>query len=113
MTLREEWEAIDRIFDDAPAEPIKLRLYQLNAIDRINDSISRGARRIMVQAATGSGKTLIASAMTAGYRSQNKPVIFTVPSIELVDQTLEKFHREGIRDVGVMQAQHHRTDTSQ
>ena len=43
----------------------------------------------------------------------NKPVIFTVPAIELVDQTLEKFHREGIRDVGVMQAQHWRTDTSQ
>jgi superfamily II DNA or RNA helicase len=40
-------------------------------------------------------------------------VIFTVPAIELVDQTLEKFYREGIRDVGVMQAQHRRTDSSQ
>ena len=50
--------------------------------------------------------------MTAERQSQNKPVIFTVPAIELVDQTLEKFHREGIRDVGVMQAQHRRTDSS-
>ena len=40
------------------------------------------------------------------------PVIFTVPAIELVDQTLEKFHREGIHDIGVMQAQHQRTNSS-
>src|SRR5262245_30940612 len=46
-------------------------------------------------------------------RARNKPVIFTVPKIELIDQTLEKFYREGIRDVGVMQAQHWRTDSSQ
>jgi DNA repair protein RadD len=65
----------------------------------------------MVQLATGAGKTHIASAMTAA--KQNKPVIFTVPAIELVDQTLEKFHREGIRDVGVMQAAHWRTDSIQ
>jgi DNA repair protein RadD len=113
MTLRDEWEATDHTFDDArAAEPIELRPYQTDAITRINNSIARGVRRIMVQLATGAGKTHIASAMTAGYRQQNKPVIFTVPAIELVDQTLEKFHREGIRDVGVMQAQHWRTDTS-
>ena len=73
-------------------------------------AIARGVRRIMVQLATGAGKTHIASAMTAAL---NKPVIFTVPAIELVDQTLEKFHREGIRDVGVMQAALRRTDSSQ
>ena len=63
----------------------------------------------MVQLATGAGKTHIASSMTAG---QDKPVIFTVPAIEPVDQTLEKFHREGIRDVGVMQAAHRLTNSS-
>ena len=66
MTLRDEWEATDRIFDDArAAEPIELRPYQTDAITRINDSIARGVRRIMVQLATGAGKTHIASAMTA------------------------------------------------
>ena len=100
-----------RSASEAPAEKINLRLYQVNAIDQIDGAIARGVRRIMVQLATGAGKTHIASAMTAERHSQNKPVIFTVPAIELVDQTLEKFHREGIRDVGVMQAQHRRTDT--
>ena len=41
-----------------------------------------------------------------------RAAIFVVPAIELIDQTLEKFNREGIRDVGVMQAQHWRTDSS-
>jgi DNA repair protein RadD len=106
MTLREKW---DDDFPAAAVERIDLRPYQTDAIARINDSIARGVRRIMTQLATGAGKTHIASAMTA---EQDKPVIFTVPAIELVDQTLEKFHREGIRDVGVMQAQHQRTDST-
>ena len=109
MSLHREWLAIDAQFE-TPVEAIELRPYQVDAIGRIDAAIAGGARRIMVQLATGAGKTHLASAMTA---RQNRPVIFTVPAIELVDQTLEKFHREGIRDVGVMQAQHHRTDTSQ
>jgi DNA repair protein RadD len=99
----------DGLPDEALAEQIKLRPYQTDAIARINEAIGRGVRRIMVQLATGAGKTHIASSMTAG---QDKPMIFTVPAIELVDQTLEKFHREGIRDVGVMQAAHRLTDSS-
>jgi DNA repair protein RadD len=110
MNLRDEWETIDTLLD-VPAEPIDLRHYQVNAIARMNQSIAEGGRRIMLQLATGGGKTLIASTMIAE-RARNKPVIFTVPAIELVDQTLEKFYREGVRDVGVMQAQHWRTDTS-
>jgi superfamily II DNA or RNA helicase len=76
VTLRED--------DEAPAERIELRPYQTDAIARINDAIARGVRRIMTQLATGAGKTHLASAMTA---DQDKPVIFTVPAIELVDQT--------------------------
>lgn len=111
MSLHAEWETLDQVFDRAhPAEQIDLRPYQIDALTRIDNSIARGVRRIMVQLATGAGKTHIASAMTA---TLNRPVIFTVPAIELVDQTLEKFHREGIRDVGVMQATHLRTDLSQ
>jgi hypothetical protein len=36
-------------------------------------------------------------------------VLITVPSISLVDQTILEFEREGIRDIGVMQANHERT----
>jgi DNA repair protein RadD len=33
-------------------------------------------------------------------------VIFTVPALSLIDQTVEKFFAEGVRDVGVIQANH-------
>src|SRR6266542_4252899 len=59
---------------------------------------------------TGSGKTRIASAITAGICDIGRPVLFVVPAIELVDQTLEKFFHEGVRDVGVMQASHGMTN---
>jgi len=100
--------ALDSLFDDAPA-PSGLRPYQTDAIARVDEAIDHGVRRIMLQLATGSGKTLIASAMV---RDRDRPTIFTVPAIELVDQTLAKFDREGIRDVGVMQANHRATDSS-
>jgi DNA repair protein RadD len=89
-----------------------LRPYQGDAIVRVLHAIERSKRRIMLQAATGSGKTKIASAITVGFRAQDRRVLFVVPAIELVDQTLEKFYREGLRDVGVMQADHWRTDWS-
>jgi superfamily II DNA or RNA helicase len=89
-----------------------LRPYQRDAIVRVSDALARDVRRIMLQAATGAGKTRIASAITAALRAQGRRVIFVVPAIELVDQTLEKFFREGIYDVGVMQASHCMTNSS-
>jgi DNA repair protein RadD len=89
-----------------------LRPYQREAIVRVRDAIAGGVLRIMLQAATGAGKTRIASAITARFRAQDCRVLFVVPALELVDQTLEKFYREGIRDVGVMQASHWMTDSS-
>src|SRR5262249_49330884 len=37
-------------------------------------------------------------------------VLFTVPSLSLVDQTVEVLSSQGIRDVGVIQQRHHMTD---
>jgi DNA repair protein RadD len=89
-----------------------LRAYQAGAIIRVRDAFADGARRIMCQAPTGGGKTRIASTITRGVCDIHRPVLFVVPAIELVDQTLEKFAAEGITDVGVIQAQHRMTDRS-
>jgi DNA repair protein RadD len=89
-----------------------LRPYQADAIARVQDAVTRGVRRLMLQAATGAGKTMIAAAITADFRAQRKRVLFVVPAVELVDQTLEKFFHEGLRDVGVIQAAHWKTDWS-
>jgi superfamily II DNA or RNA helicase len=80
--------------------------HQASAILRIRDAFADGARRIMCQAATGGGKTRIASTITRGVCEIDRRITFVVPAIELVDPTMEKFWAEGIRDVGIIQADH-------
>lgn len=87
--------------------------YQQAAIENIRATVRQGAKRIMVQSPTGSGKTrLSAEIVDASLRKGNR-VAFVVPAISLIDQTVESFYDEGIRGIGVIQANHHMTDWSQ
>ena len=90
----------------------ELRPYQVEALANIRDSVRGGVRRLVVQAATGAGKTKLAAAIVEGARGKNSRVAFCVPAIALVDQTVESFYAEGIRDIGVIQANHEMTDWS-
>jgi len=89
-----------------------LRPYQQQALDDIRASVRGGVRRLIVQAATGAGKTKLAAAIVEGALGKHGRVAFIVPAIALVDQTVEAFWNEGIRDVGVIQANHEMTDWS-
>lgn len=66
----------------------------------------------MLQMPTGAGKTLLAAGIISNALRKGKRATFIVPAISLVDQTVEAFWAEGIRDVGVMQALHPLTDRS-
>jgi superfamily II DNA or RNA helicase len=87
-----------------------LRTYQQQALDAIRQSVRGGVRRIVAQAPTGAGKTKIAADLAGRAYSKGNRLAFVVPSISLVDQTVEAFHAEGIDDVGVIQANHLMTD---
>ena len=63
-----------------------------------------------MQGPTGFGKTLVASKIIDLARAKGNRVIFTAPAISLIDQTVTAFEREGIDGIGVMQANHPRTD---
>jgi DNA repair protein RadD len=89
-----------------------LRPHQVDLIDQIDAAVASGERRIVAQAPTGFGKTIVGAAITRRAVDQKKRVIFTVPTIGLIDQTVQKFYAEGIRDVGVIQANHYLTDYS-
>jgi superfamily II DNA or RNA helicase len=83
---------------------------QSNALTKVREAIRKGHKRIILQAPTGWGKTLWAAhIIAAALRKESRP-LFTCPAISLVDQTLLAFEKEGIRDIGVMQAQHSRTN---
>ena len=87
-----------------------LRPRQETAISEIRKAIKDGHKRIIVQAPCGFGKTVLAAHLIGGALSKGTRPLFTCPAISLVDQTVRSFEFEGIRDIGVMQAQHVRTD---
>lgn len=89
-----------------------LREHQTTAIEMLRESLRTGHRRPMLQLPTGAGKTRVAAEIIINARSKGHRVVFTVPAISLVDQTVERFWEDGVRDVGVIQADHPNTDWS-
>ena len=64
----------------------------------------------MLQAPTGSGKTVLAAGAIDAALAKGKTVCFTVPALELIDQTVMRLAENGIDQVGVIQAQHPMTN---
>jgi DNA repair protein RadD len=89
-----------------------LRPDQERAIALLRQSLGSGKKRPMIAAPTGFGKTVVAAAIVKGALAKRRRVIFTVPAIELIDQTVERLWEDGIRDVGVLQGSHPLTDYS-
>lgn len=83
--------------------------YQATAIAELRASFAKGRKRPLLQAPTGAGKTRIAAEIIAYALSKDRRVTFTVPALSLIDQTIEHFWAEGVRDIGVMQADHRMT----
>ena len=86
---------------------------QDRAIDLLRNSLASGKRRPMIQAPTGFGKTVVSAAIVEGALRKGNPVLFVVPFLSLVDQTVERFAEQGIRSIGVMQGYHPQTDADQ
>jgi len=90
-----------------------LHPHQDRAMDMLRGSLQAGKRRPMLQSPTGSGKTITGAAIVEGALRKGNPVLFTVPFLSLVDQTVDRFAEQGIHTVGVMQGYHPQTDGSQ
>jgi len=90
----------------------ELRPHQVQAMALLRQSLGSGHKRVVVQAPTGFGKTILSAAIVEGALRKGNRVIFCVPSLSLIDQTVMAFHREGITEVGVIQANHELTNYS-
>lgn len=87
-----------------------LRDYQERGIADLRSALRSGYKRPLLQLPTGAGKTKTAAAIINSAYDKGKRVIFTVPAVALIDQTVRAFWDENIRDIGVIQANHSMTN---
>jgi DNA repair protein RadD len=87
-----------------------LRPHQTHLIEQIDEAIATGCNRLIAQAATGFGKTIVGAHRLRRRQEAGERALFIVPALSLIDQTIEKLAAEGVRDVGVIQASHFMTD---
>jgi DNA repair protein RadD len=80
-----------------------LRPYQLDVVTQIEHAIETGERRILVVAPTGSGKTVVASAIINGFTERYCPVVVLAHRKEIIDQTAKKLRGSRIRH-GIVKA---------
>jgi DNA repair protein RadD len=73
-------------------------------------AIKEGHTKIVGQAPCAFGKTVISAHLCASSMEKGNRVLFACPRISLVDQTYDAFEQQGIRDMGVMQANNRRTN---
>ena len=96
---------------EAPTAKKELRPHQVKALAMIREAIGRDRKQsVVLQAPVGFGKTLCAARIIQGAQAKGNRVIFTAPMISLINQTVAAFEAEGIRDIGVMQSHHPRTN---
>ena len=89
-----------------------LRPDQAEAVTSLREKLLEGISRIVLMAPTGFGKTVLAGAIIRLALAKGKRVAIVVPAVSLIDQTVESLHRDGITDIGVIQADHLMTDWS-
>lgn len=86
---------------------VELRPYQTAAFDAVREHLRNGARSVLVNAPTGSGKTVLASALMEMVMQKGNRANFVVDRLSLINQTSETFDRYGLRH-GVIQSNHPR-----
>jgi len=75
-----------------------LRDYQLRMIKNARQVLRSGKKRIIIHAATGSGKTIVAASIVSSALEKNKKILFLVHFRELAFQAKERFTEFGIGD---------------
>jgi DNA repair protein RadD len=81
----------------------ELRPYQTDVVGEYDRTVAAGRKRIMLVAPTGSGKTIVASAIIARAVERHQSVLVLAHRREIIGQTSRKLHDHGIRH-GVIQA---------
>ena len=89
-----------------------LRPYQATTVAQTEQALLASASHMVLQLATGGGKTVIAAHIILKALEGGKRVIFIVSDLSLIQQTIDRFISNGISifDIGVIQAKHELTN---
>src|SRR6185503_17370192 len=87
-----------------------LRPDQARALELLRQALASGKRRPLIQAPTGWGKTVLATAIAQDALARDQRIVFVAPALSLIDQTVDRFYAEGITEIGVIQANHPMTN---
>jgi len=85
-----------------PEAPVYLRDYQVDIANRLGAAESRGVKKLLLQAATGAGKTVIASAIIEAAAANGKSVLFLAHRRELIFQAVNKLRDFGLNPGVIM-----------
>jgi DNA repair protein RadD len=85
---------------------VRLRPYQERAVTELRELIGMGARRIIIVAATGSGKTTVAGHLIGRAASKGRRSLFIAHRRELINQAYDRMVQMGLpeTDVGIIMA---------
>lgn len=86
---------------------MELRHYQADSITLAKNSLASGNKRIVIDLATGGGKSLICETIIRGALGKGKRVMFLVNRVQLADQMSDHLNRARIEH-GVIQGQNTR-----
>ena len=99
------------LFEEEQESPsFELWPHQIRAKGELRQAMKMGHKRVVLQIATGGGKTRLCAEIILDALKRGSKVVFAVPLKALVDQTVREFQEAGIKDIGVIQAQHAMTD---
>ena len=90
--------------------PRELRDDQRQAIEALRLSLGKGNRRVVLQAPTGFGKTVVMAKMIGSALAKDRKVLVMVPRLSLIDQMISALEQDGISQIGVLQGKHPRSD---
>jgi superfamily II DNA or RNA helicase len=91
-------------------EPVRLRPYQQDAIQNLRARLAAGAKRLIIVAPTGSGKTTIAAYIIAKAAEKGSRVLFMAHRRELITQAFNRLKQLGVPEdqLGVLMGQDRR-----
>ncbi len=77
--------------------PIVLRPYQTEILDKTRALLREGCKSVLIQSATGSGKTAMLADMFAGAQRKGTRAYFMVHRQELIHQAVKAFNRVDVK----------------